>query len=68
MSTVAPPMTFLFPYHPIKYPVTCSPMISPMYAPFVTALCHGAVMEGTPSITWFPKVLLKDVKPRYDPI
>jgi hypothetical protein len=54
-----------------------------MYAPLVTvvslivigeagedvpALCHGAVMDGTPSTTWLPKVLLKEAKPRYDPI
>lgn len=65
---VAPPMTFLLPYQPTKYPVAWSPRISPMYAPLVMALCQGAVMDGAPSTTWFPKVLLKDGKPRYEPI
>ena len=32
------------------------------------ALCHGAVMEGSPSTIWLPNVLLKDPKPRYEPI
>lgn len=36
MRTVAPVMTFLLPYQPTMYPVSCKPMISPMYAPLET--------------------------------